>query len=59
MTLDLNSGAGELYDLQKDPQENNNLFDDPANAATRSMLIEMIESRPNDTVGDNVPVGTA
>ena len=33
---------GELYDLQNDPGEFVNLWDDPAHAATRSKLIEQL-----------------
>ena len=34
-TFDLDSGAGELYDLMNDPEEMVNRFDDPAYAKTR------------------------
>ncbi len=59
LTIDLISGAGELYDLIADPQEVNNLFDQVEAAAIRSELIQMIESRPNDVRGNRIPVGTA
>jgi arylsulfatase A-like enzyme len=32
-------GLGELYDLQEDPWEFNNLWDDPAHQAIRAQLI--------------------
>ncbi|SDD57214.1 sulfatase-like hydrolase/transferase [Ruegeria marina] len=59
MTIDLNSGAGELYDLATDPQENDNLFDDPDSAGIRDELERYIASRPDDITAHRVPVGTA
>ena len=50
LTLEANSGAGELYDLQEDPYETHNLFDDAGAGKIRKELIEMIKSRPNDTL---------
>ena len=55
LTLDLRSGAGELYDLRNDPHEMENRFDDPAYAARRRELEDMIRARPDDMR----PVGTA
>jgi len=48
LTLELGSGAGEMYDLAEDPFEMRNVFDDPAYRAMRRELTEMIGSRPND-----------
>lgn len=48
MTVELGSGAGELYDLSNDPQEMVNRYDDPAYAAIRKEMHDMIASRPND-----------
>lgn len=59
MTIDLISGAGELYDLEQDPQEKVNLFDLPQAAEIRKMLERYIASRPDDIGPDRVPVGTA
>ncbi|MEX0278867.1 MAG: sulfatase-like hydrolase/transferase [Ruegeria sp.] len=59
MTLELNSGAGEMYDLTEDPFERNNLFDDPAHRDIRGKLETYIASRPDDIGPDRVPVGTA
>ena len=48
MTLEAQSGAGELYDLQNDPDEMINLFDDQRAAPVRNELLEMIDARPDD-----------
>ena len=45
LTIDLISGAGELYDLQDDPLENQNLFDDPASRSLCSDLMSIMPDR--------------
>jgi arylsulfatase len=47
-------GLGELFDLQTDPDEHENLWDDPAHAATRAAL--MAESF--DAMAQNFPHGS-
>lgn len=60
MTIELNSGAGELYDLVNDPGEMNNLYDDAASSGVRRSLEEMIERRPKDAMSPlPEPVGMA
>jgi arylsulfatase A-like enzyme len=60
LTLELNSGAGELYDLDLDPDEMDNRFDDPAYAGVRRELSDMIASRPDDARREPLPqVGMA
>ena len=59
MTIDLNSGAGEFYDLVQDPHEQTNLFDDPAHAELQAELLSYTKTRPDDMRPDAVPVGTA
>ena len=59
LTIDLNSGAGELYDLTADPFEQTNLFDAPDAAGMRRKLEEHIATRPDDLRPHNTPVGTA
>ncbi|MDF1726269.1 MAG: sulfatase-like hydrolase/transferase [Sulfitobacter sp.] len=59
MTVDLISGAGELYDLLNDPDEMTNLFDDPAASDLRKRLEGYLASRPDDLLPDAIPVGTA
>ena len=56
LTLEKNSGAGELYDLQEDPHETTNLFD--RETTVRKELEDMIASRPEDQLKEPlVPSG--
>jgi arylsulfatase A-like enzyme len=59
LTLDLASGAGELYDLAEDPHEMVNRFDDPAYQTIQAELTAMLHARPNDQVDRQVQVGLA
>jgi arylsulfatase A-like enzyme len=45
LTVDLRSGAGELYDLANDPHEMDNVFD---SSMVKNELLDMIRSRPHD-----------
>jgi len=59
LTLETNSGAGELYDLANDPQEMDNRFGDPGKKAAQRELEDMIASRPNDRVPPLPQIGMA
>ncbi len=59
MTVDLKSGAGELYDLEADPDELTNRFDDPDYAKQRADLMDMLASRPDDMRPNQIQVGMA
>ena len=60
LTLELGTGAGELYDLAADPDEMDNRFGDPGVAAVQRELTDMIRSRPADARDPPaVPVGMA
>jgi arylsulfatase A-like enzyme len=48
LTLERQSGAGELYDLREDPHEMFNRFDDPACRGLRAELMDRLASRPDD-----------
>ena len=60
LTLELDSGAGELYDLDGDPFEMDNRFGDSGMAAVQRELTAMIGSRPADARTEPLPqVGMA
>jgi arylsulfatase A-like enzyme len=59
LTVDLRSGAGELYDLANDPHEMDNRFGDPGAARVERELRDMIGSRPDDAVPRRPQVGMA
>ena len=59
LTLETNSGAGELYDLKNDPQEMDNRFGDPGVKAAQKELEDMIASRPKDQVAPLPQIGMA
>ncbi|MEX2381968.1 MAG: sulfatase-like hydrolase/transferase [Opitutales bacterium] len=60
LTVELISGVGELYDLVNDPDEMNNVFEDPAYQEVRSRLEAMIAARPDDALPELLPqVGMA
>ena len=59
LTLDLISGAGELYDLVIDPNEMDNRFDHEDYADVQSDLVRMINLRPQDKRDLQVQVGLA
>ena len=48
LTLELGSGAGELYHLGNDPHEMDNLYGNPDYAALQRELTDMIRARPDD-----------
>lgn len=48
LTLELGSGAGELYNLREDPHECVNRFDDPTHRGLRDELTQRLLSRPAD-----------
>jgi hypothetical protein len=59
LTIDLISGAGELYDLSADPYELRNLWDDEGSGALRSHLLDLAMARPDDLRAQSEPVGIA
>ncbi len=59
LTLDLQSGAGELYDLENDPHELVNLFEAEHAAGVRAELETMLHSRPDDALPLQTQVGMA
>ena len=59
LTVEENSGTGELYDLFNDPDEMVNRFGDPAYATKRKELMDMIASRPDDACDPLPQIGMA
>ena len=59
LTMDMRSGAGEMYDLGADPDEMVNLFDDPEHEDVQAQLMGYLHRRPNDIGPIGVPVGPA
>ncbi|MEO7403917.1 MAG: sulfatase, partial [Burkholderiales bacterium] len=60
LTLELDSGAGELYDLHDDPLECVNRFDDSAARGLREELMQRLMCRPDDIMDPLLaPVGPA
>ena len=58
MTISHGVTWGELYDLENDPSEMSNLWDDTAHATVRAELTEMLARRQMDLV-DRSPLPTA
>ena len=60
LTLELLSGAGEMYDLFDDPWEMNNLFRTDQRVPFQNELLDMINSRLDDAIHPRIqPVGMA
>ena len=59
MTIDHQSGAGELYDLQQDPDELMNLLDHPSAANIRRDLEAALATRPGGQRPNQAQVGMA
>lgn len=59
-TFELESGAGELYDLVNDPGEMNDVFSDPAYRGVRDELEQMMRARPGPVLSElSEPIGMA
>ena len=60
LTIEKNSGAGEMYNLKNDPHEMNNLFEDKSNSNLKKELVDMISERPGEKLEKfDEPVGMA
>ena len=59
LTVDLQSGAGELYDLVADPDEMENLWDQHKAADMQAQLYAMAMARPDDAGPIRTQVGMA
>lgn len=56
LTVDLFSEAGELYDLENDPHEARNLWDEPGYRDDRTLLMSYVHARPRDELERPLPV---
>ena len=60
LTIEKNTGAGEMYDLDIGPNEMTNLFDDDNASNLKKELMDMIEERPGKELSKfDEPVGMA
>lgn len=59
MTVDLQSGAGELYDMANDPGETTNLYGDAEHSELQAALRTAINRRPDDVRPNQAQVGMA
>ena len=60
LTIEKNSGAGEMYNLAQDPYEMHNLFEDSGSDSLKKELMDMIIERPGDELKEfDEPVGMA
>lgn len=59
LTIDMQSEAGELYDMVADRDELTNLFDLPEHAGTKEKLLRYLTSRPDDAGPIRKQVGMA
>lgn len=57
LSIDLNTGTGEAYDLANDPDEMHNLFDDSGYQAKVKELVDMVHDRPKDEIAPSARVG--
>ena len=59
LTMDLTSGAGELYDLKNDPWETKNIFESKRYVSIRKQLEALLRQRPDDAGPIREQVGMA
>ena len=59
LTVDVKSGAGEMYDLGSDPDEMTNVFDNPGYALMKAELTDVLMARPGGMWPNQVQVGMA
>jgi len=55
-TVEMRSGAGEMYDLREDPDEMRNLFDDSSAVVMRGEALDMIRARPGNVRKERLPI---
>jgi arylsulfatase A-like enzyme len=55
-TVEMRTGAGEMYDLREDPDEMRNLYDQPSGAAMRKQALDLIRARPGAVLKERLPI---
>lgn len=55
-TVERDSGAGELYDLKRDPHEMDNRFDDPAYSEVKIRMDALLGQRPQSERKERLPI---
>ena len=55
-TVEMRSGAGEMYDLREDLDEMRNLFDESSAVAMRGEALDMIRARPGAVRKERLPI---
>ena len=55
-SIELSTGAGEMYDLKEDPDEMRNVWDDPAYASMRRDAEQIIRDRPGPVLAERLPI---
>ena len=60
LTLELQSGDGELYDMNNDPNEMRNLWNKPSAVELQNKMLSILWSRPGIELNDfDDPIGVA
>ena len=60
LTIELQSGDGELYDLQSDGNEMRNLWNEPLAAELQNHMTNLLWSRPGIELNEfDEPIGVA
>ena len=60
LTLGLQSGVGELYNMHSDPKEMKNLWNEPSSAELQRQMLRLLWSRPDIVLDEfDDPIGVA
>lgn len=60
LTIELNTGEGEMYDLSNDPNEMNNLWNNPDHTELQERMVTLLHNRPGIILDKfDTPVGVS